>query len=514
MFNEFNIVISESGPGEAFPAAIVKQFVDNLVGQGLTETNARQIVLLQFQAGAQSKGVLAPFLRTQTNPNSQVTGPTGFQRAVQQVATQLMAKGETSDKAYANAFRYGLQTAPLRWLFNLQIAPKPASTGGNGGGQGGDGNGTTPQPLPIPPPPPPVSQPDPEGDEITDTLCAQMAANTSALICAIQALPQAGQGDETCCLNIIAAIAGVSSSIANLVAALPLPLDLTPIVNALNAIATASSSSGPAVVNVDTTPIAAALKPLADAIASSPATDVSGIVAQLTAMVGQGDVDQATIDALVAAGLLSAGDGQTLQGIKWSDAISYIIGSTPVRTAEHFIKAVGADAATIGSEAAAAVGAGATWVEQKVAAGLTLERNAVLDVLQPILQSVLSAVTPASTPAIGQAGVDGDTVIADVATVMLNIKLLAMLLSMLREGAGEQLSNIGEKVLALLGFEELREVQLGPLVKNGLAKVADMNAKALFQQDIPGVGQITTLVARGIMPAAQAAALSGYVGVC
>ena len=133
--------------------------------------------------------------------------------------------------------------------------------------------------------------------------------------------------------------------------------------------------------------------------------------------------------------------------------------------------------------------------------------------LQPILQSVLSAVTPASTPAIGQAGVDGDTVIADVATVMLNMKLLAMLLSMLREGAGEQLSNIGEKVLALLGFEELREVQLGPLVKNGLAKVADMNAKALFQQDIPGVGQITNMVARGIMPAAQAAALLGYNGL-
>jgi hypothetical protein len=513
MFNEFNIVISESGPGEAFPAAIVKQFVDNLVGQGLDETRARQIVLLQFQAGAQSKGVLAPFLRTPTNPNSQITGPAGFQRAVQDVATKLMQKGQDSDKAYANAFRYAMQTAPLRWLFNLQISPKPASTGGGGGGQGGDGNGTTPTPLPTLPPPPPVSQPDPEGDEITNDLCAQMAANTTALVCAIQALAPNLEPDETCCLNIIAAIAGVSTSLANVIAALPLPLDLTPIVTALNAIATAASSSSPATVNVDTTPIADALKPLLSALASSPATDVSGIVAQLVKMVDQGDVDQATIDAMVAAGFLSAGDGQTLQGIKWSDAISYIIGSTPVRTVEHFIKAVGADAETIGSEAAGAIGAGATWVEQKVAAGLTLERNAVYDVLKPILESVLSAVTPASTPAIGQSGVDGDQVLADVATVMLNIKLLAMLLSMLREGAGEQLSKIGEKVLALIGFEELREVQLGPLIRNGLAKVADMNAKNLFQQDIPGVGQIANLVARRIMPPAQAAALFGYNGL-
>jgi hypothetical protein len=374
-------------------------------------------------------------------------------------------------------------------------------------------------PPPPPPPPPPVTQPgggpgpDPDGDEITNDLCAQLQGYFNALTCAIAGMAPAGAPSSDCCDAVVTAIGDVTAQLSRVIAALPVAPDLTSIVTALDTIATALASRAPASVTIDTTPIADALKPLADAIASSPATDVSGIVQQLAAIVGQGDVDQATIDALVAAGLLSASDGQTLQGIKWSDAISFIIGAAPVRAVEHFVKAVGADAETIGAEAVAAAGAGVTWVEQKVAAGITLERNVVLDVLQPILQSVLSAVTPASTPAIGQAGVDGDTVIADVATVMLNIKLLAMLLSMLREGAGEQLSNIGEKVLGLLGFEELREVQLGPLVKNGLAKVADMNAKALFQQDIPGVGQITNMVARGIMPAAQAAALLGYNGL-
>ena len=139
----------------------------------------------------------------------------------------------------------------------------------------------------------------------------------------------------------------ITAQLSRLVAALPAPFDPTPIVDSLSAVATAVSSRAPAVVNVDTTPIADALKPLTDAIASSPATDVSGIVAQLVKMVDQGDVDQTTIDALVAAGLLSASDGQTLQGIKWSDAISFIIGAAPVRAVEHAIKAIGADAATI-----------------------------------------------------------------------------------------------------------------------------------------------------------------------
>lgn len=374
-------------------------------------------------------------------------------------------------------------------------------------------------PPPPPPPPPPGGQPgpgpgpDPEGDEVTNDLCAQLQGYTNQLLCAIAGMTPGTAPSSDCCDAVVTAIGDITAQLSKLIGTLPVAPDLTSIVTALNAVATAVSSRAPAVVNVDTTPIADALAPLAKAIASSPATDVSGIVAQLVKMVDQGDVDQATIDAMVAAGLLNAGDGQTLQGIKWSDAISYIIGAAPVRAVEHAIKAVGADAAAIGSEAAAAIGAGATWVEQKVAAGLTLERNVVLDVLKPILESVLSSVTPASTPAIGQAGVDGDQVLADVATVMLNMKLLAMLLALLREGAGEQLSKIAEKVLALIGFEELREVQLGPLIRNGLAKVADMNAKALFQQDIPGVGAITNMVARRIMPAAQASALLGYNGL-
>jgi hypothetical protein len=513
LFNNFNIVISESGPGAQLVAGIVAQLVANLEAQGIATLRARAITLFQFQQGAQTANTIAPELTVRAPTSLQIGGPKGLEDLFTTVQQDYVAKGDTPNQAWAKSLRLVLQHAPMRWLWKLRLQ-QPTTTGGgqgNGGGQGGNGGGGGGNGNP--PPVPPVSQPDPDGDEITDDLCAQMAANTTATIAAINNLASSLADDPACCASVVTAINAVATGISTLVMLAPAPVDLTAVVAALNAIAAAIATPAPINVAIDTTPIADALAPLAKAISSSPATDVSGIVQQLANLVAQGDVDQSIIDAMVAAGLLNSSDAQTLQGIKWSDMLSYVTGSAPVRAVEHAIKAVGADAGAATSELAGLVGAGATWVEQKVAAGLTLERNVILDVLKPILESVLSAVTPASTPAIGSAGVDGDTVVADIATVMLNMKLLAMLLSLLREGAGEQLEKISESVLGLLGFEELREVQLAPLITNGLAKVADMNAKALFMQDIPGVGQVANLVARRLMDPSQAAALFGYNGL-
>jgi hypothetical protein len=92
-----------------------------------------------------------------------------------------------------------------------------------------------PPPSPLPPPenPPPEippilpqpGQPDPEGDEITQTLCAQMAANTAILVSYLQQLVQQQQGGAistgSCCAEVVAAIAGVTSTLTAILNVLP-----------------------------------------------------------------------------------------------------------------------------------------------------------------------------------------------------------------------------------------------------------------------------------------------------
>src|ERR1700687_355130 len=175
-----------------------------------------------------------------------------------------------------------------------------------------------PIPLPPPPGPTPVSQPEPDGDEITYTLCAQMQANTLALISAINQLsPTAGGAtDPTCCANVVAAIGGVAFQLNAILLALPklaggTPLDLTQLVTQLTAIAQslAAIATAPA---LDLTPLTTAINDVAKAIANAPPTDVSGIVKALNTIADQGDVDQAFLDLMQSQGFITPDDLQVL----------------------------------------------------------------------------------------------------------------------------------------------------------------------------------------------------------
>lgn len=260
------------------------------------------------------------------------------------------------------------------------------------------------------------------------------------------------------------------------------------------------------------TPIVEALNNIANKIPASGGTDVSGIQKALETIATQGDVDQATLDAMQQAGLINSGDLQVLQGIKWSDAISYLTGSAPVRAVERFVARVAADADTVAGDIAGPVSAAANWAESTVIKALTTERNAIQAVLEPVLEAVISALKPPGATAPGAIGVNPDTVLADVAAVALNLKALATLIGLFREGAAEQLEHITEVITGFLGFEELREVQIGPLVENGIAAVAEIQAKNTFRQSLPGAGEVTSWFARGLMPQATERGILGYNG--
>lgn len=514
IFKEWNVVISESGPGEHLVAAIVAQFVNNLTGQGIPIANARQIVLYQFTFGADHLGKIHPFLNQRADPTTPAFGPQGFERIFKLMVDQLEKRGIPLEKAQEEALKLMLQYGPLRWLFRLYLGHQPGDPPPGSCPVGQHWNFISKQCVTDKPPPPPpdtgwkpppgtphLGQPDPQGDEITRDLCQQMADNTLALIYTMYQIQQqqGDGGNAACCADITAAIGALTTQVNNILTAL-------------------STGTPPPVINFDPT-FAPAITinvppgPPPEITVNAPGTDVQGIVDQLKAIVGQGDVDQTILDAMQQQGLISPADLQVLQGIKWSDVVGYVTGSTPVRTVEKWIKHAGGDADTVAHAIASFADPGVNFAEDLVGKGLTIQRNILWKLITPVLAKIKTSVTPAGVTRLGEIGVNPDQALADAAATMLSLKELAILIGLFREGAAEQLDHLGEKILAIIGLEEIREVQLGPLVRNGMAIVAEHQAKAIFRQEIPGATSLMGLVARGLLSSAEIKGLLDFNGL-
>lgn len=385
---------------------------------------------------------------------------------------------------------------------------------------------TPPPPTPVPPPQPtpaptlvPCDSGDFNQDEILD-LCHAVNSSLRAILAALSKLPQGtpGGGQNDCCTAVVTALMALAQQLTTIAAALtfprttPVTLDFSPLVDALGGLVTAVGAYDPllqAIANA----LTGGLPEIAKAISTAPGTDLSGVVKALTTLATQGDVDQAIFQALQQQGTLSAADLQTLQGIKWSDALSYIMSSAPWRTFQKIGKVVEADYDAISQSVINFNAKVDHWAAQEVLKGLTTERNLIQNAITPILNAAKSALQPSGIKQIGQIGVNPDTVLADVAAVGLNIEAIATLISLAREGAGERISKIGDYATGLLGFEELREVQLGPLVEFGIARIAEMQAKKLFSQELPGAGALAGLQARALITGAQYETWVPYTGL-
>jgi hypothetical protein len=384
-----------------------------------------------------------------------------------------------------------------------------------------------PPPIIFPPtqppsPPPETGQPDPQGDEITYELCLQMAANANAIIYAINQLGQSlgagGAGNAACCANLVIAIGSVTNTLGLILkqlitmsAGAGAPLDLTQVVAELTSMAASLNALATAPA-LDLTPLTAAINDVARAIASAAPTDVSGIVKALNTIADQGDVDQPILDAMQQAGLITSGDLQVLQGIKWSDVLSFVMGAAPVRAVFKLMSEVGADEVAAVNSILNFAGPGINWAEQKVADALSAERNLLLVPIRAVLDKVKAAVRPAGPVTLFNTSTNADQALADVATTMLDLKLMQTLVALFREGAGEQLEHLSERVLAIVGLEEIREVQLGPLVAYGMGRQAEHNAKATFMQELPGVGEVSSWLARGLIDKPTAEAIMKFNG--
>src|SRR5260370_41143417 len=124
-------------------------------------------------------------------------------------------------------------------------------------------------------------------------------------------------------------------------------------------------------------------------------------------------------------------------------------------------------------------------------------------VLKPIITGLLAQLAPATIPAIGQAGVSLDAPASTAFGVAFTAAAASYILSFFGIDAGATLAWVAELMAGAVGWEELRDLRLKPFIQHGIAKVVQMEAKARFQQELPGNGEFAGWTARGLMDPAR-----------
>jgi len=401
-------------------------------------------------------------------------------------------------------------------------APAPTPTPPPPQGPVGPGNPSPvpTQPITIAPPP----APSPGGDELSDC-CNSTAQYLYAIAIAIQNFTTATTGAspstaiDPCCTAVIAAIGAIATQLQALVAGLPAlapgatpAVDLSGIITQLQALDTDLQAGNiGATANAQT--IASAIAAAGDAVASAPPTDVSAIVAAINAFTQSTDVPQAFIDSLQANGYLSAATAQALGGIFHAPA-----GFGAEATRDHryardkILHGLGVDIDAGGASVSSSSNF-ITWLTKLIGEYLKGSDTIVAPIVEPLIKSLTAQLTPATVTTYGNIGVDPDTPVLTSFSIGITATIMSALLSYVGWDIGESATRIAELIAAAGGFEQLKDVTFGPLIREGVAKVATLQAKALMRQDGPGFDRLAHLASRGYIAPARATALAPFSGI-
>jgi len=537
MVKEWDIVTSEGGSGRAILDSWAHLFVTNLVNQGVATLRAQEILVAATSEAAQSGLPLETELTVPLPQGILFNAPPSLANDFQTQYQNWIAKGETIDQALNLAEQWLWKTAPLADLFKVWLGqyippnppPQEVVPGQNGSCPQGYTldptsemcvlQGTTPTPLP--PGGQPISgQPDPDGDEITDDLCAQIQTAAQTIASALQNQPgnQGGGDNGECCQNVVNAITSISTALASILAAIgpggagaAPPVDLTGVVAALDQLVAAVGALTPA-APVDLTGVVAALNQIATELAGGSPVDLSGVVNALKQIFSTIDVPMPVYESLAQNGYIDTSDLQLLAPGEFGSGLIILLEKYGEKALLKLALAFGIDFSSGVPVLTPTANSVMSAIFAAIQAVLTFERNRVDDLLTPLVGAIVAALTPTQSPALGEVFVDPDTVLADAATVTLNGELLATLANAIKESAGERIGRWVEIIGGILGLEELREVQVGPLIRNGIGAVAELRARALYQQSLPGAGEAATWLARGIIADADADTLMAYNG--
>lgn len=402
--------------------------------------------------------------------------------------------------------------------------------------------GPTPDPCGLPenvPCPPPANA---NGDQLTDLIGAE-STYLYYIARGLQRLSEqaASPQDAVCCANVVIAINSVAQQIQLIVqqfaGVTSTPIDLTQIIAALGALVT-SVQAWPLLWTQIGNELTAVLKAVGGQIALvAKEINTTGIVEKLDQANTLNDIPQALLNQFVQDGIIPPQYSPFLQGMptewlkniwgalrRWSpsdDFIKYAAGDkssydaamkrhaemVKVATAELYRtgEAIGGIAAPTGSKP----------VSDTFANYLKATDAIITPVLQPLLSAIEKKLSP--TPGFkaeaGTIGVDPIAPVADATGIAITAAAASWILSYGGIDAGEPLAHIAELIAGAVGFEELRDVEIGPLIRNGIAAVAELKAKYKFRQTVPGRSEIANLVARGLFPAAAAPLYLGFNGV-
>jgi hypothetical protein len=315
------------------------------------------------------------------------------------------------------------------------------------------------------------------------------------------------------------AIAGAIASAAAELGSTP-PVDLSGITAALNKIAVAAAAAPASTLSLAQI-ICKCLEEIAAKI--PPATDVSGIVNELKRAYTQRDIPEAILSVLREKMNLPADINALLQG-EASDYYNAILDAlgwfVPGGTYDRWMKGDP-------TLKAPALDKLESWIRKFISELVTSYKPLVTElppilldalgyvanrvvaaedtVFAPIVRKLLDQIIPLLKPtagatiALGNINVDPDGAIGVATGVAFTSNVLSFLASYAGWDVGESATKFTDIFAAAVGWEELRDVLVGPLVRHGIAAVADMQARSLFRQHLPQGSDVADWMARGLV---------------
>lgn len=411
-------------------------------------------------------------------------------------------------------------------LLSSQTTTTSGTGGGGGGGSGGGGTGSGPIPC----------QSDNDNqDEILD-LCNALQQAIGSLATTISGTGE----DSTCCAAVVQAIASVASQLGIIAASISTPstpsapVDLSGVVGALQTLVNATLAYMPTAEAIGTL-LSTGLNNIAKAVSSAPAFDTSGIVNTLNQSNLNDIIPAAVTDYWVQNGIIQPALAQLFSDRPWPWLHTALAGAASISPIIGWVERYLGDTADAEAGWRMNYNRMQAWTKAGIDAltGFTPATNpktigqlgallkayvgatdkTIQPVLEPFINTILGQLKANGPTSIANIGVDPDTPVATAAGIALTAGAAAWLLSFAGIDEGESLTHIAELIGGLLGFEELKDVQLRPLISHGIEKVATMNAKAMFQQELPGHGELAALAARSLITAQQYFAWVPFTGL-
>ena len=380
---------------------------------------------------------------------------------------------------------------------------------------------TPPPPTPPPPTPPPPAPPDP-GDDDLNTNFSTLFQILITLINTVQPLigPPKPPGEiDACCKSFLVVLSNMLrqlTRIANVISTPPPggspPIDISIVVTELTCICeqlTALAGASSAIPSsLDT-----GLKSISDAIANQKPTDTTALVEQLKLLVREGDVKQPILDYLTTQGFMSSNDAQVLAGSDWGDAIVTVFRTYAWNALQWVLKTAGLNwdgvkwvANDLGNSLASIVSAIASTALTAGAAPLYPEIKGLVD-------AVVAVLIPTSPPTIGEVNVDPDLIISKTLAPALIMNGVMLVASYFGWDVNESLREYVDVASEFIGLQEVRELKVGSLMRFGPMRVAEMNARRVYRQELPGAGALATLAGRGLITTDRYGQIAPLTGV-